>query len=48
MAVREVASGLRFPEGPVAMEDGSVLVVELAALPFVQVHDAFLGIWRNG
>jgi gluconolactonase len=25
----EVASGLRFPEGPVAMEDGSVLVVEM-------------------
>jgi gluconolactonase len=26
----EVASGLRFPEGPVAMPDGSVLVVEIA------------------
>ncbi|HUF32274.1 MAG TPA: SMP-30/gluconolactonase/LRE family protein [Acidimicrobiales bacterium] len=28
--VREVASGLRFPEGPVAMPDGSVLLVEIA------------------
>jgi gluconolactonase len=26
----EVASGLRFPEGPVAMSDGSVIVVEIA------------------
>lgn len=25
-----IASGLRFPEGPVAMEDGSVLVCEIA------------------
>jgi gluconolactonase len=31
MAIREVASGLRFPEGPVAMEDGSLLLVEIAA-----------------
>lgn len=31
MAIRELATGLRFPEGPVAMEDGSVLVVEIAA-----------------
>lgn len=27
--IREVAHGLRFPEGPVAMSDGSVLVVEV-------------------
>jgi gluconolactonase len=27
----EVASGLRFPEGPVAMPDGSVIVVEIEA-----------------
>jgi gluconolactonase len=27
--VREVASGLEFPEGPVALRDGSVLVVEI-------------------
>jgi gluconolactonase len=29
-AFREITAGLRFPEGPVAMPDGSVLVVELA------------------
>ena len=29
--LREVAIGLRFPEGPVAMPDGTVLVVEIAA-----------------
>ena len=28
--VREIATGLRFPEGPVAMPDGSVLLVEIA------------------
>ena len=27
---REIASGLRFPEGPVAMSDGSVILVEIA------------------
>jgi gluconolactonase len=27
--VRELASGLRFPEGPVAMRDGSVVLVEI-------------------
>src|SRR3990172_837588 len=27
--VREVATGLQFPEGPIAMPDGSVLVVEI-------------------
>jgi gluconolactonase len=30
MSISEIASGLKFPEGPVAMEDGSVLVVEIA------------------
>lgn len=34
---RELASGLQFPEGPVAMDDGSVLVVELAAGTLKQV-----------
>ena len=29
--LREVATGLQFPEGPVAMSDGSVIVVEIAA-----------------
>ena len=28
--VTEIARGFRFPEGPVAMADGSVLVVEIA------------------
>ena len=27
---REFAKGLRFPEGPIAMADGSVLLVEIA------------------
>ncbi len=27
--IREIASGLEFPEGPIAMDDGSVLVVEI-------------------
>jgi gluconolactonase len=30
MDVTTVATGLRFPEGPVAMDDGSVLLVEIA------------------
>jgi gluconolactonase len=31
MAFRTLAEGLQFPEGPVAMPDGSVLLVEIAA-----------------
>ena len=31
MTIREIASGLRFPEGPVAMEDGSVIICEIEA-----------------
>ena len=31
MKIREIASGLHFPEGPVAMDDGSVLLVEIAS-----------------
>src|SRR5262249_17327122 len=27
--MREIASGLQFPEGPIAMPDGSVLLVEI-------------------
>ena len=27
--IKEITTGLRFPEGPIAMEDGSVLVVEI-------------------
>lgn len=30
MKIREIASGLQFPEGPVAMSDGSVILVEIA------------------
>jgi len=29
MNIREITSGLRFPEGPVAMPDGSILLVEI-------------------
>ena len=28
--LRQLASGLRFPEGPIAMPDGSVILVEIA------------------
>src|SRR5260370_29093278 len=28
-ACRELASGLQFPEGPIALPDGSVIVVEM-------------------
>lgn len=34
----EVATGLRFPEGPVAMPDGSVLVVELFGPRLTRIH----------
>ncbi|HEY2069848.1 MAG TPA: SMP-30/gluconolactonase/LRE family protein [Rhizomicrobium sp.] len=30
MQLREIATGLRFPEGPVAMDDGSIILVEIA------------------
>src|SRR5262249_9973965 len=30
MSMAIVAEGLRFPEGPIAMEDGSVILVEIA------------------
>ena len=30
MKIRHITSGLQFPEGPIAMEDGSVLLVEIA------------------
>ena len=30
MKIREIATGLQFPEGPIAMRDGSVLLVEIA------------------
>jgi len=31
MNIREIATGLKFPEGPVAMDDGSIILVEIAA-----------------
>jgi gluconolactonase len=36
--IREIASGLQFPEGPVAMNDGSVLLVEIARGTLTRVH----------
>ena len=30
MQIRELATGLRFPEGPVALDDGDVILVEIA------------------
>jgi gluconolactonase len=35
--VRVVASGLEFPEGPIALDDGSLLVTEIAAGTLVRV-----------
>lgn len=37
MNFREIASGLRFPEGPVAMGDGSFIVCEMAACRITRV-----------
>jgi gluconolactonase len=34
----EIASGLEFPEGPIAMSDGSVLVVEVLGHRLTRVH----------
>jgi gluconolactonase len=31
MSMKELATGLKFPEGPVAMDDGSIILVEIAA-----------------
>ncbi|MEZ5406545.1 MAG: SMP-30/gluconolactonase/LRE family protein [Acidimicrobiales bacterium] len=38
MEMTVVAEGLRFPEGPVALPDGSVLVVEIAGRCLSRVH----------
>jgi gluconolactonase len=35
---RQIADGLRFPEGPIAMPDGTVLVVEIKGGALVRVH----------
>jgi gluconolactonase len=36
--LRVIASGLRFPEGPVALADGSVVLVEIASNQVTRVH----------
>lgn len=41
MSVREIASGLLFPEGPIALPDGSILLVEIARGTLTRV-------WGNG
>jgi gluconolactonase len=38
MDIREIASGLQFPEGPIAMDDGSVVLVEIARGTLSRVH----------
>src|SRR5580704_3500304 len=37
MQLTEIARGLRFPEGPIAMPDGSVLLVEIEAATLTRV-----------
>jgi gluconolactonase len=37
MKIRELASGLLFPEGPVAMDDGSVILVEIGRRSLTRV-----------
>jgi gluconolactonase len=36
--LREITTGLRFPEGPVAMDDGSVILVEIARAQLTRVN----------
>jgi gluconolactonase len=36
--LREITSGLRFPEGPIAMPDGSVVLVEMFGPRITRVH----------
>jgi gluconolactonase len=38
--IRTIAEGLHFPEGPVALEDGAVLVVEIAAGTLTRIDRA--------
>src|SRR3546814_12793416 len=38
--IRYITAGLRFPEGPIAMLDGSVIVVEIAAGRLSRVDQA--------
>ncbi len=37
MKIRELASGLMFPEGPIAMDDGSVILVEIGRKTLTRV-----------
>src|ERR1700759_3833982 len=37
-ALRVIATGLRFPEGPVAMKDGSIALVEIERQTVSRVH----------
>ncbi len=53
--IREIATGLQFPEGPIAMPDGSVLVVEIKRGTLTRVQEdgkkeivAELGAGPNG
>lgn len=39
-AYREIATGLKFPEGPIAMPDGSVVLVEIAAGTLTRIDSA--------
>lgn len=38
MTLRDITSGLRFPEGPIAMADGSVLLVEIERRTLLRVR----------
>ncbi|MBT5896508.1 MAG: SMP-30/gluconolactonase/LRE family protein, partial [Rhodospirillaceae bacterium] len=35
---REITTGLQFPEGPIAMPDGSVILVEIERQTLTRVH----------
>ena len=35
---REITTGLRFPEGPIAMPDGDVVLVEIEGRRLTRVH----------
>ena len=39
MQLRDIATGLRFPEGPIALPDGSFLVVEIARGTLTRIED---------
>ena len=42
-----LAEGLRFPEGPIAMADGSVLLVEIARGTLSRVQDGDISVVAN-